>query len=50
MQIALALLLLLGGGGKIDWTKGQKEAPLLEGLRKAKESKSVLMVYFTADW
>jgi len=50
MAIALAFLLLLGGGGKIEWQRGEKEAPLEKALQEAKDSRRIVMVYFTADW
>jgi hypothetical protein len=50
MALMLALSLLVGGGGKIEWTQGEKEKPLLETIDAAKKDGSLVMAYFTADW
>jgi hypothetical protein len=50
MTLALALSLVSGGGGKIDWQRGAREAPLESAIRKARESGGVVLAYFTADW
>lgn len=50
MSTVLLLSLLVGGGGKIDWQRGAKEAPLQAALQTAQKSGVVVLVYFTADW
>lgn len=50
MTLALVLSLVVGGGGKIDWQRGAKEAPLEAAFKKARESGGPVLAYFTADW
>jgi hypothetical protein len=45
LSLALAVVALAAGGGKIKW---ESEYP--KGLERAKKENKLMMVYFTADW
>ena len=45
LSLALAVVALAAGGGKIKWENDYKK-----GLERAKKENKLLMVYFTADW
>ena len=45
LSLALAVVALAAGGGKIKW---ESEYP--KALERAKKENKLMMVYFTADW
>lgn len=43
--LALTLAVLVGGGGKIEWSRDVEKS-----LAEAKKAGKPVMLYFTADW